>query len=354
MLPAFLFGWVGGGILLSYVSDKVGRARVIGYALVGAVIGSALSPLAQTATSLSLVRVGTGACVGAVMAVSITFGAETLPNSRRPYLMGLLVNSYAFGIVLTGILQSRSISFEVLSYSTLLFGVVALPFTISNKWLVATGEKPNITGNGETNSVSARHVLLDHRGQVLIGSALFGCMLIALWATFSWVPTWASERFISADGGAAIRGAAMMALGIGGIVGSVISGVVTKLLGLTKGIVLCYVGAITLSFCLYGITSISQDFFLAGVFALTIFFGLSQGLMATYIPSLFPRVIRATGVGLCFNIGRIVTALAMIQMGVIASALGGYREALLIFSLVLVAGLIATRRAPTPVNLETT
>ena len=73
---------------------------------------------------------------------------------------------------------------------------------------------------------------------------------------------------------------------------------------------------------------------------LALFFGASQGVLSVYIPLLFPVSIRATATGFCFNVGRLFTAFAVLFVGVLESALGGYSNALFYFSLVFVIGLI--------------
>jgi len=75
---------------------------------------------------------------------------------------------------------------------------------------------------------------------------------------------------------------------------------------------------------------------------LAFFFGASQGVLSLYIPNLFPVEIRGTATGFCFNIGRLFTATAVLFVGVLVSELGGYGNALFIFSLVFVIGFVVT------------
>jgi len=73
---------------------------------------------------------------------------------------------------------------------------------------------------------------------------------------------------------------------------------------------------------------------------LALFFGISQGVLSCYIPQLFSTGVRAAATGFCFNIGRIFTGTAVLFVGILVSALGGYGNAIYIFSLVFVLGLI--------------
>jgi hypothetical protein len=69
-------------------------------------------------------------------------------------------------------------------------------------------------------------------------------------------------------------------------------------------------------------------------------FGISQGLLAVYIPQLFPVAIRAMATGFCFNIGRFFTATSVFFVGALVNTLGGYGPSLFAFSFVFLIGLL--------------
>src|SRR5258708_4913580 len=75
---------------------------------------------------------------------------------------------------------------------------------------------------------------------------------------------------------------------------------------------------------------------------LAFFFGISQGALSVYIPHLFPTVIRASATGFCFNIGRLFTATVVFFIGALVSFLGGYGNAVFIFSFIFLIGLATT------------
>ena len=72
---------------------------------------------------------------------------------------------------------------------------------------------------------------------------------------------------------------------------------------------------------------------------LTLCFGISQGSLSSYIPELFPTVIRATATGFCFNVGRFFTATAVFFVGALVTAFGGFGNALLAFSVTFIVAL---------------
>ncbi len=141
-------------------------------------------------------------------------------------------------------------------------------------------------------------------------------MLIGLWGMFSWIPTWVQSLLTTSDGQTE-RGMAMMLLGAGGLTGGFISGLISNKLGVRRAMMLCF-GWMHLSFqrCLFGSNrSLLASNLSRSSLLLSLFFGISQGLLSIYIPQLFPVHIRGTYTGICFNIGRIVTAFCCLFCG---------------------------------------
>jgi hypothetical protein len=71
------------------------------------------------------------------------------------------------------------------------------------------------------------------------------------------------------------------------------------------------------------------------------------GWLPLYLPEIFPTRVRATGQGLSFNFGRILAAVAAVQMGEFVRLLGGdYAEAGSRIALIYVLGLVLIWFAP--------
>jgi len=180
-----------------------------------------------------------------------------------------------------------------------------------------------------------------HRKDLIIGAAIFGTMLIGLWAIFSWLPTWI-QSLINTGDAQKERGLSMMMLGMGGLTGGFLSGWLTNAIGLRKSMLLCFSVCAAVSLILFKTNTSFSPVIYVEIVILSLSLGASQGVLAVYIPHLFPVDIRGTATGFCFNIGRLFTAIAVLFVGVLVTQLGGYSNALFIFSLVFVAGLIIT------------
>ena len=167
-------------------------------------------------------------------------------------------------------------------------------------------------------------------------------MLIGLWAVFSWAPTWIQSITPNDAKAKDLRGLTMMVLAISGLGGSIISGWVVNAIGLRKTMMMCFAACFIMTFVVFKLnTSVSAVTFIEmGILA--IFFGISQGALSVYIPELFPTVIRASATGFCFNIGRLFTATVVFFIGALVTFLGGYGNAVFIFSFIFLIGLAAT------------
>ena len=205
----------------------------------------------------------------------------------------------------------------------------------SEKWKY--DRKKNIQHKQKDENIFAE----DHRKNLIIGSIIFGTMLIGLWAIFSWLPTWIQSLIATGDAQKE-RGLSMMMLGMGGLTGGFLSGWVVNAIGPRRSMLLCFSVCAALSFLLFKTNSTFSSAIYVEIAVLALFFGISQGVLSVYIPGLFPVVIRGTATGFCFNTGRLVTATAVLFVGILVTALGGYGNSLFIFSLVFVVGLVTT------------
>ena len=97
-----------------------------------------------------------------------------------------------------------------------------------------------------------------------------------------------------------------------------------------------------LSFILFRLTTSISSIVYFQIAFITIFFGMSQGALSMYIPELFPTELSATATGVCFNLGRVITGVAVFFIGSLVEVLGGYGNAIFYFSFVFLIGFIIT------------
>jgi MFS family permease len=333
----FIFGWALGGFTWGVISDKMGRKTALLMAISCYGIFTILTGQMPTWWGVVLCRFMSGFGVGGVLVTTITLISEVWPTKSKAVVIGILSIAFPVGIFSAGL-----INYVVSSWrSGFLIGIIPLALALIGAWVLSESPGWLSYRNDIANRTNPLNKLLSpaHRRELVVGSLTFGTMLIGLWAIFSWLPTWV-QSLITTHDAPKERGLSMMFLGMGGLTGGFLSGWLVNLLTLRRSMLICFAVCAGLSFVLFKTNSSFSPIIYAEICVLALFFGASQGVLSAYIPQLFSTGIRATATGFCFNIGRIFTATAVLFVGILVSALGGYGNAIFIFSLVFVVGLL--------------
>jgi MFS family permease len=331
----FIYGWMFGGLLFGIISDRIGRKKVLIFVTLLYGIATLLTVFVQNWYLLMGYRFLTGMGVGGVLLIATVYISEIWAEKTRPIALGILAVAFPIGIVTTG---GLTVSFSSWRESFWL-GLIPIIAAILMIFLLPESEKWNNLEKSKKVSYSTIFEPI-YRKNLITGSLIFGSVLIGLWGIFSWIPTWVQTLLPAGQNGQQERGLTMMLLGSGGILGGILSGFLIKYLGSRKTLIITFLGCI-LACCILFLTNttFSKIIYLETAF-LSLFFGISQGSLSSYIPNLFPTIIRATASGFCFNIGRFFTATAVFFVGSMVAFFGGFSHALLSFSLVFLIALI--------------
>ncbi|HRQ51482.1 MAG TPA: MFS transporter, partial [Agriterribacter sp.] len=286
--------------------------------------------------SIVLCRVLSGFGVGGVLVIGFTFISEVWPAKSKAVFMGILSIAFPVGIFSAGLINYMVSSWQ----QAFLSGLIPLILAIAGIWAIKESANWKKSRQHNLQSTNPAESLFSpaFRKDLLIGSVTFGSMLIGLWAIFSWLPTWVQSLIAGSDGQKE-RGITMMLLGIGGLAGGFFSGWFLNAVGTRKAMLMCFAVCSALSFILFKTNTVFTPLVYIETGVLAFFFGISQGVLSYYIPQLFPTGIRATATGFCFNIGRLFTGTAVLFVGILVTVLGGYGNAIYLFSLVFVVGL---------------
>ncbi|MBS1506349.1 MAG: MFS transporter [Bacteroidetes bacterium] len=331
----FLIGWTIGGVVWGVIGDRIGRARAVALAFAMFGLFTVLIAFAPSWGYVIACRFFAGFGVGGVLVVTVTLLLEIWPLKTRAIIIGII--SVAFPI---GIFSAGTINYFIAGWREgFMAGVVPLVVGLLSLPLLQESERWKQDRLRPQEKNDGVH-LTTYSKQLIMGSVIFGTMLIGLWAVFSWVPTWV-QSMLPDGGGQKERGMSMMILGGGALLGGVVSGWTINFLGFRKAMLLCFGGCFALSFVLFKLNTTFTTIAMVEMSLLAIFFGISQGVLSGYLPQLFPVKVRATATGLCFNVGRIFTSAAVFFVGSWVTALGGYGHSIFFFSWVFVIGLAA-------------
>ncbi len=324
----YLLGWTLGGFLWGLISDHIGR--LLSFHISLAVLG--VSTLAISfVTSWEMVvffRLLSGFATGGILVITNTYLSEVWPAKTRSIFIGFLSIGFPVGIITAGMINFLFHDWRTGFYIGVFPLATALVSMMVNREV------------STTLRFSLKTTFNDNHQNLLRGSLIFGSMLIGLWAIFSWLPTWVQTLLVDSDGQQE-RSFCMMLLGLGGLTGGFFSGWISRSVGLRKTMLICFAGCLVTSLILFGTNHSFSEIIYLETAVLAIFFGISQGSLATYIPQLFPSSIRGTSTGFCYNTGRIFTTAAVFFVGTLVTMFGGYSQTLLVFSSIFLLGLIA-------------
>ncbi|WP_290797236.1 MFS transporter [Flavihumibacter sp. UBA7668] len=347
----FIYGWAIGGFSWGLISDRIGRKKALLAAISCYGLATIATGFQQSWEGLVLFRFISGFGVGGVLVISFSWLSEIWPSTSRSITIGILSIGIPVGIFSAGL-----INFFISSWRDgFLIGVLPLLLALIGIWLIKVPDY-RASYNKSHNEIQMHHIGFfseETRANLLTGSLLFSSMLIGLWAIFSWLPTWI-QGLVPGTNAQKERGLSMMLMGIGGLTGGFFSGWIVNALGIRKTMAICFGMCTILSFVLFRSNSSFHTIVLVEIGLLAFFFGVSQGALSVYIPQLFPSVIRASSAGFCFNIGRLFTATAVLFVGILVSGLGGYGNAIFLFSLTFPLGWLVLASGRKKINNTTT
>lgn len=335
----FIFGWMFGGIIWGITCDKIGRSRSVVLSIACFGLFAVITGLSSSWWLVSICRFFSGFGIGGVLVTTVILITELWKDKKAAIIQGIVSLAMPVGFFAAGAINNITEDWRTafwIGIVPLLLAIIAA-FTLpeSEKW------KENRRGFKQTGITGNQLFSPDNRKNLLIGSVVFGAMLIGLWAIFSWAPTWIQSISTSADVQQQ-RGLAMMILAAGGIAGSFFSGWIVNAMGINKTMLICFAACFIMTIVVFKLNNDITVTTFTEMGVLAFFFGISQGALAVYIPGLFPTTVCASATGFCFNAGRLFTGTVVFFIGALVNMLGGYGNAIFVFSFVFVIGFIAT------------
>ena len=332
----FIFGWAFGGFLWGVICDRIGRKKSLLLSISSYGIFTILTGLMPNWWGVIICRFLSGFGVGGVLVTTLIMISEVWPVRSKAIFIGILSIAFPVGIFSAGLINYMVASWR----QGFWIGVIPLILAVSGIWLIKESEKwQNHQADKKNPGIIKTNLFAkEHRHEIIVGSLTFGSMLIGMWAIFSWLPTWI-QSIVSATDAQKERSLGMMFMGMGGLAGGFLSGWLVNLAGVRKSMITCFSVCTLFSFLLFKTNTTFSGIVYPEIAILALFFGASQGVLSVYIPHLFPTGLRAAATGFCFNIGRLITASAVLFIGILVITLGGYGNAIFIFSLVFVVGL---------------
>jgi predicted MFS family arabinose efflux permease len=325
----FLLGWALGGGIFGRLGDKLGRARALSLSIFAYAMFTGLSFFAQTWWHLLIFRFMAALGIGGEWAVGASLLAETWPGKWRPWIAATLQTGVNVGILMAALANLVLAS----APPRCLFLVGVLPALLVF-WIRRSVPEPEVWRLAKASAHGIEPRVSDlFRGEVrwVTWRVVLVCAvsLTAHWAFLFWaqqhlrnlpdVLSW-SDR----DKNKLATMAMYLIIGAS-IIGNYFAGWLSRRVG--------YRAAIAAMFLAYFL-AMSGAYAVPRPQASLLYWlpviGFCQGafaLFTMYLPPLFPTLLRTTGAGFCFNIGRITAAFGTVFFGLF-SKVGDHRAAL--------------------------
>jgi MFS family permease len=333
---AFLIGWAIGAFFLGALADRIGRRKALFLCVLLSTSGMSLTGLVSDFSLLVAVRFVTGFGAGSVLALTTVLVSETFNTGHRAVLVGILINAFPVGLIVAGMVASAQADWRAA------FGLTKATLALPLLVLLVVRESDMWRTRAEYEKRSSIAELLSphYRRDLFIGVTLFGSMLVGLWALFAWMPTWV-HHISDAATAQGNRALTSIMLGAGCVAGGLVSGLLSDRYGRRMASMVAFVGCIGMTVVIFQTGQVPGALLFAYTFLFSMFIGVNQGVLSAYIPELFPTRLRGSATGVTMNAGRLLTAIAVFFVGVLVTTLGGYENAISVFALSYVIGLLA-------------
>lgn len=371
---AGLLGWAFGGFLFGIIADYIGRVRALMFSIAIYSVFTALQGVSQGVWDFGIYRFIAGLGTGAELMVGIPLLAETLGETHRAKIAGVMMTGGAIGTFLgawayglVGGYGWRYVFFVGVVPALLLMVIrrrVMEPDRFSEvqqrRETIAAGRQVAHDDHEFSRFVPVQLFTREHRYNTFIG-LLFGLgSLLAIWTTNIWLPTilglmvQKGGTVADANAAAPFVSHGIMLWSLGGIAGYAAFGFIADWFGRRATITFYSIGSVVMGLILYLALPAYYPWYpvVLPIFGFFVF-GVFSG-HAVYFPELFPTQIRSTGVAFCNGAARIITSFGPLVAGLLVSTFGSFNRVTAVMSCFALLSVLAmllgreTRGLPLP------
>ena len=311
-----------GGLVFGVLADKLGRARALNLSILIYSVFTFACGLAQNVWQFAIFRLLLGLGMGGEWASGATLVSETWPEKHRGKALGIMQSCWAIGYGLAAIVVA--IVLPRFGWRAVFFvGIIPAIFTL---WIRKSVKEPEMWiqragATGATAATGATGPRFPLRLALFL-TAMNAATMFAWWGLNLWVPSYLSLS--PAQGGVGLSTEWMaffvVAMQVGMWFGYVTFGFVSDAFG-RKPTYVTYLVLAALLVWLYGTTREPMVLLALGPFVAFFGTGYFSGFGAV-ASEIFPTSIRATALGVTYNSGRLLSAVAPYVIGSLAQREG--------------------------------
>jgi AAHS family cis,cis-muconate transporter-like MFS transporter len=305
-----------GGVLAGWLSDRIGRARVVWWSVFTFSVFTSVVALTHTYLQIAIMRFISGFGIGAVYSTGMVLAAEYLPTRIRSTVLATLQAGLSVGYIGAAMLSA----YLMPHYGwRVLFSCAIVPGIITLGLLWRIPDPPNWTAFQERATAKAgpfRTTWADSslRRTFLLWTATAIALQFGYYGANTWLPSYLMKDLgVNAQStGWYVAAAYAMA-----VVGKVITGWLADVIGRRAiWIVSGLLAAMYIPFLMHAAAPANVAYLLL-VFGFL--YGAPYGINATYMNESFPSHVRGTAVATSYSIGRVGSTLSPLLIGLAAS-----------------------------------
>jgi len=316
-----LLASAAGGLLFGFFADRVGRTRALMVSILVYSLASGACGLSTSILQLATFRFVLGLGMGGEWTTGAALIAETWPAAHRGKALGLMQSTWAIGeMIAAGVV---ALVLPAFGWRAVFF-VGVLPALVvfwirrdvpeSEIWLRQQGAG----GAGSVRLLWGK----DLRRNGVLATAMNACAMFGYWGLFTWIPAYLSLPVEQGGRGLDLMktSAWLVIMGVGKWLGYALFGFFADSVGRRRSYVTYLLVAAALV-PLYGMAKTPFWLLVLGPFVAFFGTGFFSGFGAI-ASELFPTRIRATAMGLSYNVGRGLSAAAPVAVGLLATRFG--------------------------------
>jgi MFS family permease len=318
LISSALGGWIAGA-----ASDRIGRVRTLQLTILWFAGFTCLCALAQSFPQLLVLKALQGFGFGGEWAAGAVLMAETIRADNRGKAMGAVQSAWAFGWGGSVVLYTAMFSWLPADTAWRAMFVVGLLPAVLVLWLRRSLKEPVHATLAHTRAPSSAwsQVLKVFRPDVLRITLLGGLLGTGAhggyYAIMTWLPTFLSkERHLSVLNTGGYLAVVIVAFWCGCIA----SAYLLDRIGRRRNIAL-FAFACIVTVLAYVMLPLTNTQMLVLGFPLGFFAAGIPASLGTLFNELYPADIRGTGVGFCYNFGRIASAVFPALVGYMSQSM---------------------------------
>ena len=319
-----------GGLLFGVLADKLGRTRALNLSILLYSVFTFACGLAQNVWQFAIFRIFLGLGMGGEWASGATLVSETWPEKHRGKALGIMQSCWAIGYGIAAVVVA--IVLPRFGWRAVFFvGIVPAIFTL---WIRRSVKEPEMWLASRQRVTPGQEVSprqdLPHRQAparfpmrlAVLLTAMNAATMFAWWGLNLWVPSYLSLP--PTQGGVGLSTETMaffvVAMQVGMWFGYVTFGFVSDAFG-RKPTYITYLVLAAILVWWYGTARNPMVLLALGPFVAFFGTGYFSGFGAV-AAEIFPTSIRATALGVTYNSGRLLSAVAPFVIGSLAQRRG--------------------------------